>query len=128
MPSVSEIMTPDVLGLDSGTTIVEAARRMHERRVGAVVVTEGTRLVGIVTERDILRAVATGAVDGSVGDVMTHGPDTIAPDESAGQAAALMIHGGFRHLPVVDGGDVVGMVSIRDLVRVSVDDEAPRGV
>ena len=101
---------------------------MHERRVGAVVVSEGDRLVGIVTERDILRAVATGAIGGSVADAMTHGPDTIGPDESAGQAAALMIHGGFRHLPVVDGNDVVGMLSIRDLVRVSVDDEAPRGV
>ncbi|HEX3290165.1 MAG TPA: CBS domain-containing protein [Gaiella sp.] len=128
MPSVSEIMTPDVLGLDPATSLVEAARRMNERRVGAVVVTEGDRLVGIVTERDVLRAVATGAVDGPVADAMTRSPETIAPDESAGQAAALMIHGGFRHLPVVDGVDVVGMVSIRDLVRVSVDDEAPRGV
>jgi len=121
-------MTPDVLGLEPATSLVDAARRMHERRVGAVVVTDGDRLVGIVTERDVLRAVATGAIDGSVGDAMTHGPDTIGPEESAGQAAALMIHGGFRHLPVVDGSDVVGMLSIRDLVRVSVDDEAPRGV
>ena len=128
MPSVSEIMTADVLGLDPATSLVEAARRMNERRVGAVVVTEGNRLVGIVTERDILRAVATGGVDGPVAVAMTHSPETIGPDESAGQAAALMIHGGFRHLPVVDGDDVVGMVSIRDLVRVSVDDEAPRGV
>jgi CBS domain-containing protein len=128
MPTVGDIMTSDVLGLDPGTSLVEAARRMHERRVGAVVVTEGERLVGIVTERDVLRAVATGAIDGTVADAMTHGPDTVGPDESAGHAAALMIHGGFRHLPVVDGGDVVGMLSIRDLVRVSVDDEAPRGV
>jgi len=128
MPTVGEIMTPDVLGLEPATSLVDAARRMHERRVGAVVVSEGDRLVGIVTERDILRAVATGAIGGSVADVMTHGPDTIGPDESAGQAAALMIHGGFRHLPVVDGSNVVGMLSIRDLVRVSVDDEAPRGV
>jgi CBS domain-containing protein len=128
MPSVSEIMTPDVLGLDPATSLVDAARRMNERRVGAVVVTEGDRLVGIVTERDVLRAVATGSVDGPVSDAMTHSPETIGPEESAGHAAALMIHGGFRHLPVVDGGDVVGMVSIRDLVRVSVDDEAPRGV
>ncbi|MGA8487241.1 MAG: CBS domain-containing protein [Gaiella sp.] len=128
MPTVGEIMTPDVLGLEPATSLVDAARRMHERRVGAVVVQDGERLVGIVTERDILRAVATGAIGGSVADVMTHGPDTIGPDESAGQAAALMIHGGFRHLPVVDGNAVVGMLSIRDLVRVSVDDEAPRGV
>jgi CBS domain-containing protein len=128
MPTVGEIMTPDVLGLEPATSLVDAARRMHERRVGAVVVLDGDRLVGIVTERDILRAVATGAIGGSVADAMTHGPDTIGPDESAGQAAALMIHGGFRHLPVVDGSTVVGMLSIRDLVRVSVDDEAPRGV
>ena len=128
MPTVGEIMTQDVLGLDPATSLVDAARRMHERRVGAVVVTEGDRLVGIVTERDVLRAVATGAIEGSLADAMTHTPDTIGPDESAGQAAALMIHGGFRHLPVVDGADVVGMLSIRDLVRVSVDDEAPRGV
>ena len=128
MPTVGEIMTPDVLGLEPATSLVDAARRMHERRVGAVVVQEGDRLVGIVTERDILRAVATGAIGGSVADAMTHGPDTIGPDESAGQAAALMIHGGFRHLPVADGRTVVGMLSIRDLVRVSVDDEAPRGV
>ena len=128
MPTVGEIMTPDVLGLEPATSLVDAARRMHERRVGAVVVLDGQRLVGIVTERDVLRAVATGAIGGSVSDAMTHGPDTIGPDESAGQAAALMIHGGFRHLPVVDGNDVVGMLSIRDLVRVSADDEAPRGV
>ncbi len=121
-------MTPDVLGLDPAASLLDAARRMHERRVGAVVVTEGDRLVGIVTERDVLRAVATGSVEGTVGDAMTHTPDTIGPEESAGQAAALMIHGGFRHLPVVDGAAVVGMLSIRDLVRVSLDDEAPRGV
>ena len=128
MPTVGEIMTPDVLGLEPATSLVDAARRMHERRVGAAVVSERDRLVGIVTERDILRAVATGAIGGSVADAMTHGPDTIGPDESAGQAAALMIHGGFRHLPVMHGSTVVGMLSIRDLVRVSVDDEAPRGV
>jgi CBS domain-containing protein len=59
---------------------------------------------------------------------MTHAPDTVEPDESSGQAAAVMIHGGFRHLPVVDGETVVGIVSIRDLMRVHLDDEAPRGV
>lgn len=128
MPTVGEIMTPDVLAVGPATSLVDAAGRMHERRVGAVVVTESDRLVGILTERDLLGAVATGGVGGTVGDAMTRGPDTIGPDETAGHAAALMIHGGFRHLPVVDGDGVVGMVSIRDLVRLSVDDEAPRGV
>jgi CBS domain-containing protein len=129
MATVAEVMNRDVLAVDPTASIGEAAEKMMDAGVGAVVVMEDmVRLVGIVTERDILRAVATGAIGGSVGDAMTHGPDTIGPDESAGHAAALMIHGGFRHLPVVDGGDVVGMLSIRDLVRVSVDDEAPRGV
>ena len=127
MPSVDEIMSRDVLCVDGSASLVDAAERMHGRRVGAVVVLEGKRLVGILTERDVLRAVATGQVAGTVGDAMTASPDTIEADESSGQAAALMIHGGFRHLPVVDGDDLVGMVSIRDLVRLTVEDEAPRG-
>ena len=127
MPAVHEIMTRDVLAVEPTTRLLDAAARMHERGVGAVVVVEGGRLVGIFTERDVLRAVATGAVDGQVGDTMTRVPETIGPDEATGHAAALMIHGGFRHLPVLEGDDVVGMISIRDLIRVSIDDEAPRG-
>ena len=127
MPAVHEIMARDVLAVEPTTRLLDAAARMHERSVGAVVVVDGGRLVGIFTERDVLRAVATGAVDGPVGDTMTRGPETIGPDEATSHAAALMIHGGFRHLPVVEGDDVVGMVSIRDLIRVSIDDEAPRG-
>jgi CBS domain-containing protein len=59
---------------------------------------------------------------------MTHGPETIEPDETGEHAAVLMIHGGFRHLPVVTGGKVVGILSIRDLMRAVLDDAAPRGV
>jgi CBS domain-containing protein len=125
--AVSEIMAKDVLGVAPETSLLDAARRMHERRVGAVVVLDGERLVGILTERDVLRAVATDRVAGRVAESMTHHPDTIDAEEPAGQAAAIMIHGGFRHLPVVEGETVVGMISIRDLVRLSVDDEAPRG-
>ena len=127
MPSVGDIMSGDVLSVDPDTRLQDAAARMHERRVGAVVVLEAERLVGILTERDVLRAVATGSVGGSVAQAMTRSPETVEVDESAGQAAALMIHGGFRHLPVVQGPTVVGMISIRDLVRLTVDDEAPRG-
>ena len=127
MPAVHEIMTRDVLAVEPTTRLPEAAARMHERGVGAVVVLESGRLVGIFTERDVLRAVATGTADGPVGDTMTRAPETIGQDEATSHAAALMIHGGFRHLPVVEGETVVGMISIRDLVRLSVDDEAPRG-
>ena len=102
---------------------------MSDRGVGAALVLSNDHVSGILTERDVLRAVATGPVEGThVAAWMTREPETVDVSEPTGQAAALMIHGGFRHLPVVDGGDVVGMVSIRDLVRVSVDDEAPRGV
>jgi CBS domain-containing protein len=91
-------------------------------------VTEGEKLVGIVNERDILRAVARGIGDATrVGDLMTADPETMEPDESTQHAAVLMIHGGFRHLPVVEGDDVVGMLSIRDLMRLVLEDSAPRG-
>ena len=102
---------------------------MNERRVGAAVVLEGDALLGILTERDVLRAVGEGRVDGTnVADWMTRHPETIEPSESTDTAATLMIHGGFRHLPVVEDGKVVGIVSIRDLMRIVLDDSAPRGV
>jgi CBS domain-containing protein len=128
MATVATIMSRDVLAVEPTTSVVDAAAQMHGRRVGAVVVLAGGRLVGILTERDVLRAVATGRVDAPVSDAMTNDPETIEPHEPSGQAAALMIHGGFRHLPVVEGDAVVGMISIRDLVRLTLDDEAPRGV
>ena len=59
---------------------------------------------------------------------MTRNPDTIEPGDSTDHAASLMIHSGFRHLPVVEGGAVVGIVSIRDLMKVTLDDRSPRGV
>ncbi len=120
-------MSADLLAVAGSITLADAARQMHERRVGAVVVLDGERLVGILTERDVLRAVATGKVDGPVSASMTHGPDTVESTETTGHAASLMIHGGFRHLPVVDGERTIGIISIRDLMRLHLDDESPRG-
>ena len=129
MPLVADHMTRALLSLGANATLGEAAAKMAERSVGAVVVLEGERIVAILTERDVLKAVAAGQ-DGnaSVTDWMTRHPDTIEPGDTTDHAASLMIHGGFRHLPVVEEGKVVGIVSIRDLMRVALDDRSPRGV
>ena len=122
-------MTRNLLTIPAGGTIGEAAAQMAERGVGAVVVLEGEAIAAILTERDVMKAVAAGQ-DGSapVTDWMTRHPDTIEPTDTTDHAASLMIHGGFRHLPVVDQGKIVGIVSIRDLMRVALDDRSPRGV
>jgi CBS domain-containing protein len=129
MPVVRKHMSRNLLSVEPGETITEAAQRMVERNIGAVLVLDGGRLVGIMTERDVLRAVARGLHgDAVVAEYMTKDPETIAPDDTTQHAAVLMIHGGFRHLPVVERDDVVGILSIRDLMRVALEDSAPRGV
>jgi len=129
MTTVGEVMSRSLLTVDPGTPLKEAAERMADRGVGAALVLLNGRVEGILTERDILRAVATGGVEGThVAAWMTRDPETVEIDEPTGRAAAVMIHGGFRHLPVLDGALPAGIVSIRDLMRVVVDDEIPRGV
>ena len=129
MPTVADVMTRKLLTVEPTTNLSEAAAKMTERGVGAALVLSAGSVSGILTERDVLRAVATGSVEGThVAAWMTRDPETVDATESLGQAAAVMIHGGFRHLPVLDGGAPVGIVSIRDLMRVVVDDESPRGV
>jgi len=121
-------MSRDLLSVEPGLPLTEVAKRMVAKDVGAVLVMEGKQLVGILTERDVLRAVARG-IDASttVDDWMTRDPETLEPDESIQQAAVLMIHGGFRHLPITENDEVVGMLSIRDLMRVVLEDAVPRG-
>jgi CBS domain-containing protein len=129
MTTVGEVMNRNLLTVDPHLSLHDAAARMSERGVGAALVISNDHVSGILTERDVLRAVATGGVDGThVAAWMTRDPETVDINEATGQAAALMIHGGFRHLPVLDGEMPVGIVSIRDLMRVVVDDESPRGV
>jgi len=128
MRTVADVMTRELVSVDSGATLTEAARQMTGRTVGAALVFEGERLAGILTERDVLRAVAERRVESSTaGEWMTRHPETVEPTDSTSTAATLMIHGGFRHLPVVEGATVVGIVSIRDLMKVVLDDETPRG-
>jgi CBS domain-containing protein len=129
MTTVADVMSRKLLSVEPTTDLSEAAARMNERGVGAALVLSGDTVSGILTERDVLRAVATGPVEGThVAAWMTRDPETVDVGESLGQAAAVMIHGGFRHLPVLDDGKPAGIVSIRDLMRVVVDDESPRGV
>ena len=128
MSVVSDHMARDLVTVGPDELLGSAAARMVERKVGAALILDGERLIGILSERDVLRAVAAGGAESApVAAWMTANPETIEPDDSLDQAAVLMIHGGFRHLPVVDNGRAVGILSIRDLVRVALDDRAPRG-
>ena len=129
MTSVGEVMSRNLLTVEATTALAAAAERMCNLNVGAILVLSGDSVSGILTERDVLRAVAQGGVEGTnVAAWMTRDPETVDADESTRQAASVMIHGGFRHLPVLNDGRPVGIVSIRDLMRVVVDDESPRGV
>ncbi len=129
MPVIGNHMSRDLLSVGADESIADAARRMVDRGVGAVLVMDGGRLAGILTERDVLRAVADGIGEATtVAERMTPHPETIDPGDTTDHAAVLMIHGGFRHLPVVEHGAVVGMLSIRDLMRVVLEDSVPRGV
>jgi CBS domain-containing protein len=122
-------MSRDLLTVAPGDALGEVAQRMVDRDVGAVLVMVGEELTGILTERDVLRAVAAGIEDETiVSDWMTRDPETMSPDDTTQNAAVLMIHGGFRHMPLVEGERVVGMLSIRDLMRVVLDNAVPRGV
>ena len=99
MATVGDVMSTTLLTVDASALLTEAAALMDARGVGAALVVNGEHLSGILTERDVLRAVATGEVEGTkVGAWMTHDPETVAPDERPGHAAAIMLRGGFRHL------------------------------
>lgn len=119
--SVSTAMSSVVLTIGPTHTLREAARRMAERQVGAVVVLDPDHdHPGILTERDILDAVGAGQ-DVDAEQVHAHLTSDIvvaAPDWSLNQAAAAMVSGGFRHLVVCQGSEVVGMLSVRDIVGV----------
>ena len=129
MPDARTHMSRDLLTVDPSQSITEVAKRMVAKDVGAVLVFDDDGLCGILTERDVLRAVADGIDDSTlVRDRMTASPETLDADDTTEHAAVLMIHGGFRHLPVVEQGEVVGVLSIRDLMRVVLEDSVPRGV
>jgi CBS domain-containing protein len=117
---ISEIMTKAAVNDSAEDTLTEAARRMHEQQTGSLLVMDGEQLVGIITERDMLKAIARGLdpTKTPIKDVMTTDVVTITPETRLKEAAHLMATKWIRHLPVVDERGVVGIVSQRDLTGV----------
>jgi CBS domain-containing protein len=116
--SVRTLMDPRKLILVPGSmTVRNAAKLMKTKHYGAVLVTEGDELLGIFTERDaVFRVIAAGRDPETtpLAEVMTKQPTTITPDKTFGHAMLVMHEGGFRHVPVVEDGKLVGMVSSRN--------------
>src|SRR3954468_1491633 len=120
-------MTDAILTVGPGHTLREAARSMAQRKVGAAVVNDPEQPgPGIITERDILESVGAGQDPDQekVGDHLSANLTFASPDWSLERAAEAMVKGGFRHLVVVDGGDLTGILSMRDIVRCWVGDYA----
>ena len=120
---VNDAMSTEVLTIGPTHTLREAAARMSSRKVGAAVVIDGEQdQPGILTERDILDSIGAGQdIDTErVQDHLTSDIVVASPDWPLEKAAAAMVGGGFRHLVVCRGRDIVGMLSVRDIVRVSV--------
>jgi CBS domain-containing protein len=115
---VSDLHQHQVYTAQADETLDEAADRMSWHQVGALPVFEGQRLVGIITERDLIAAIAEAA-DASitpVSDFMTPAPEVLGPDSELSDAAHVMLELGIRHLPIMAGSRLVGVLSMRDVL------------
>ena len=114
------MMSRQILSVGPDAPVIEAARTMQEAKVGALLVAEGSRYLGIVSESDLVRRVLAVGSDVNhvrVADVMQAPIITIESDRSAHEASDLMAERGIRHLAVTEGGTIAGMLSVRDLLR-----------
>lgn len=118
---VRDLMSSPAITCLAEDSLSDAARTMSDAGTGSVVVTEDTKVIGILTERDLLRAAAAGAEPEAEPTRlwMTAAPDVLGPDEEAGAAWASLTHHHYRHLPVVDGDALLGVVSLRDLIGIA---------
>src|SRR5580692_3752795 len=122
MTQLKDLMNTSVVTVAPETTVSQAAAGMVRARVGSVVVMQGSFLAGILTERDVLRAAGSGEdlTASLVTAWMSADPQAASLDTTAEEAAQIMLLNGFRHLPVLDGRAVVGVVSIRDLFAAKI--------
>jgi citrate synthase len=118
---VADVMSSTAVSASADETLAVAAGRMAQHGVGSVVVVEGNRPIGILTERDLLRAAAAAAVPehARVGEWMTADPECLDPDTPIEEAWQRLAHRGYRHIPAVTGGELKGIVSMRDLVALA---------
>jgi CBS domain-containing protein len=125
---LGELMREDVLSAAADTPVAEAAAAMVRAKVGSALIMQGKFLVGIFTERDVLRAAASGEdlTRAPVSVWMTWDPQSAAPDTPVEEAAQIMLRNGFRHLPVTEGQRVCGVVSLRDLFAARIRRSAPQ--
>jgi CBS domain-containing protein len=121
---VGDIMHKDVVSVGADQTFGDAAKILHEHRISSVVVKGNGGVAGIVTERDFVNLIAEGQDPSSVkiGDRMTKDVATVEPKTDIADAAGLMAERGFRHLPVVEREELVGIISIRDLTSWAVEE------
>ncbi len=124
MASIRKHVTRDVVSLDSGAPIRDAARIMSERKIGSVGVREDGKLVGLVTERDLVMRVLAGDAQptGPIRLAMRTGIPRVKADASEADCAALMRDHTTRHLLVEDRGQIVGVVSMRDIIQLMLDE------
>ena len=115
MATLADILKPDFITVAPEDTLGEVAEKMMKQNVGAVIVKDFGRMIGILTERDMLRAMASRmhTSEARVRQWMTPDPITASTDMALDDAAKIMLDHGFRHLPVMDGESVLGVVSLR---------------
>ena len=122
MVEVREVMSPDVATVVSDASVSDAAKVMVKGGFGSVIIVHGKMLVGILTERDVLRAAAEepDLSAALIEDWMTPDPETAEPELETEEAAGMMLSRGFRHLPVTQDGDLVGIVSLREVLSARI--------
>jgi CBS domain-containing protein len=124
--SIIDAKGSDVWSIDADASVFEALDFMADKNIGAVIVTHDDELAGIMSERDYARKIilmSRMSKETRVSEIMTPDPTCVEPSDSVANCMQLMTENRFRHLPVVDDGDLVGLISIGDVVRAVIDEQ-----